>query len=72
MIDKVEHLTDEQLNQAALDVLLRELGPDGLARYLRMNQSGKGNYTRDRNKWLKDRTLDDIMKDIRKSRKKAG
>jgi hypothetical protein len=28
----VEHMTDEQFERYALDVLQRELGPDGLAR----------------------------------------
>jgi acyl carrier protein phosphodiesterase len=43
----IEHMTDEQFERYALEVLQRELGPDGLARFLRLNRSGKGNYTRD-------------------------
>lgn len=42
----IDELTDEQFERRALDVLLRELGPDGLARFLRLNRSGTGNYTR--------------------------
>ena len=44
----VEHMTDEQFERYALEVLQRELGADGLARFLRLNRSGKGNYPRDR------------------------
>jgi len=38
----VEQMTDEQFERCALEVLLRELGGDGLARFLRLNRSGKG------------------------------
>jgi hypothetical protein len=50
----VEHMTDERFGRYALEVLLRELGPDGLARFLRLNRSGAGDYTRDRMHWQKD------------------
>lgn len=49
-------------------VLKRELGPDGLARFLRLNRSGTGDYTRDREHWQKDLTLDQILESIRKHR----
>lgn len=49
----VEQMTDEQFERYALEVLQRELGPDGLARFLRLNRSGKGDYTRDRMQWQK-------------------
>lgn len=39
----VEHMTNEQFERYALEVLQRELGADGLARFLRLNRSGKGN-----------------------------
>lgn len=67
MID-IDQLTGEQFKRHALDVLQRELGPDGLARFLRLNRSGSGDYTRDREKWQKDLTLDEILESIRKHR----
>ena len=57
----VEHLTDEQFERYALEVLQRELGPDGLARFLRLNRSGKGNYTQDRMLWQKDLSVAKIV-----------
>jgi hypothetical protein len=57
----VEHMTDEQFERYALEVLQRELGPDGLARFLRLNRSGKGDYTRDRIKWQKDLSVAEIV-----------
>ena len=44
----IDQLTDEQFERHALDLLKRELGADGLARFLRLNRSGPGDYTRDR------------------------
>jgi len=39
-------------------ILQRELGLDGLARFLRLNRSGRGDYTRDRYRWLAGTTID--------------
>ena len=47
----VEHMTDEQF---ALEVLQREIGSDGLARFLRLNRSGRGDHTGDRLQWQKN------------------
>ncbi|MBS1830773.1 MAG: hypothetical protein JST93_36085 [Acidobacteria bacterium] len=41
-------MTDEEFYRNALEVLQRELGADGLARFLRLSRSGGGDYTRDR------------------------
>jgi hypothetical protein len=60
-----DQLTDEQFERHALDLLQRELGPDGLARFLRLNRSGAGDYTRDREQWQKDLTLDQVLESIR-------
>jgi len=57
----VEHMTDEQFERYALEVLQRELGADGLARFLRLNRSGKGNYTRDRMQWQKNLSVAEIV-----------
>ena len=64
----IDKLTDEQFERHALEVLQRELGPDGLARFLRLNRSGTGDYSRDREQWQKDLTLDQILESIRKHR----
>ncbi|MGO9260903.1 MAG: hypothetical protein ACLQU1_32040 [Bryobacteraceae bacterium] len=57
----VEHMTDEQFGRYALEVPQRELGSDGLARFLRLNRSGKGDYTRDRIEWQKNLSVADII-----------
>ena len=64
----IDQLTDEQFERHALDLLKRELGADGLARFPRLNRSGPGDYTRDRDEWQKDLTVDQIVESIRKNR----
>ena len=64
----IDQLTDEQFQRRALELLQRELGPDGLARFLRLNRSWTNDYTRDREKLQKDLTLDQILESIREHR----
>ena len=64
----IDQLTDQQFERHALEVLKRELGADGLARFLRLNRSGSGDYTNDRDKWQGDLTLDQVLESIRENR----
>ncbi len=50
--EQIETMTEEQFERFALDILNREMGLYGLARFLRVYRSGTGDYTRDRNQWL--------------------
>jgi hypothetical protein len=63
MITK-ETMSDEEFERHALGVLSRELGVDGLARFLRIYRSGSGDYTRDRHRWLDGATVQEIMAEI--------
>jgi hypothetical protein len=69
-VKTLESMTDEQFERHALDVLRRELGVDGLARYLRLHRSGPGDYTKDRVQWQKDLTVDEIVESIRQQHEK--
>jgi hypothetical protein len=64
-----DQLTDEQFERHALDVLKRELGADGLARFLRLNRSGSGDYTHDRDEWQRDLKLDQVIESIGSNRR---
>jgi hypothetical protein len=66
----IDQLTDEQFERHALDVLKRELGADGLARFLRLNRSGPADYTTDRDEWQKDLTLDQVLDSMRENRRR--
>jgi hypothetical protein len=63
-----DKMTDEQFERHALDVLRRELGLDGLARFLRLHRSGPGDYTNERSRWQTDLTVDEIVDSIRRPR----
>ena len=60
----LERMTDEEFERHALSVLRRELGLDGLARFLRVYRSGSGDYTRDRHRWLEGDTIQEIMAEV--------
>ena len=61
----LEEMTDEEFEQHTLGLLQKELGPYGMARFLRTFRSGPGDYTRDRHKWLDGLTTDEILKESR-------
>jgi hypothetical protein len=65
----LETMTDEQFERHALEVLRRELGVDGLARFLRLDRSGSGDYTKDRMQWQKDLTVEQIVDSIKGRRR---
>ena len=63
----LEQLSDEQFRRYAFDVLRRELGIDGLARFLRLYRSGNGDYTRERHKWLQGLRVEDLFAGLGRS-----
>lgn len=65
----LDTMTDEQFERHALDVLKRELGVDGLARFLRLHRSGSGDYTKDRMQWQGDLTVDQVLDSINRRRR---
>jgi hypothetical protein len=64
----LDAMTDEQFERHALEVLRRELGVDGLARFLRLDRFGSGDYTKDRMQWQKDLTVEQIADSIKRRR----
>jgi hypothetical protein len=63
----LEKMTDEEFERHALSLLRRELGLDGLARFLRVYRAGSGDYTRDRHRWLEGATIQEIMAEVERS-----
>ncbi len=61
----IEKMTDAEFDAVAFDLLKRELGVDGLARFLRLHRSGRGDYTRDREEWQRGISVDEIAESIR-------
>ncbi len=68
----IDKMTDEEFERHALAILQRELGLDGLARFLRLNRAAGGDYTRDRHRWLDGLTIQDIMAEVERRRDPAS
>lgn len=68
----LEEMTDEQFERYTLELLQAELGPYGLARFLRTYRSGSGDYTRERHKWLNGITVDEILRESQDPDKPAA
>ena len=60
----LEKMSDGDFERHALAIPQRELGLDGLARFLRLYRSGAGDYTRDRHRWLEGTTIQEIMAEV--------
>ena len=52
------------------EALIKELGIDGMIEYIQSFGLGYGNYTRDRKRWLKDKKVEDLVKEIEVFKKK--
>lgn len=62
--------TLHQIPQERLDVLVEKLGPDDAIRFLQIYESGSGDWTKDRKKYL-DTDPDKILNRIMERRKKV-
>jgi hypothetical protein len=68
----IEQMSDAEFESVAFDILRRELGADGLARFLRLHLSDEGDYTAERAGWQRDLSVDDIAKSIQARRTKTS
>ncbi len=67
----IDKMTDEEFDEIAFEVLGREFGVNGLARFLRLHRSGGGDYTAERTEWQQGLSVDDIVKSIRGRRSES-
>jgi hypothetical protein len=56
------------IRKAGLEAVAKKLGPLGMVRFLQQFETGRGDYTKERNPWLKDTELQEILSEIRKKR----
>ncbi len=47
------------------DALIKELGYAGATKFMLLYESGKGNYTEEREKLFQDKTIDEIVNEIK-------
>jgi len=65
------YLTLHEIRTVGLEALLRELGSAGTIRFIQQYETGHGDYTRDRRKWLPKKSVREIGKQIAKVRQKS-
>ncbi len=61
-------LTLNEIRSIGFEALLRELGPASTIRFLQQYDLGRGDYTRDRKKWLPKKSAREIGKQIEDER----
>jgi hypothetical protein len=56
------------IRKVGLEAVAKRLGPLGMVRFLQQFESGRGDYTKERDQWLKDADIKEIISEIRKKR----
>jgi hypothetical protein len=59
-----------QIREVGLEALTKALGPVGMVRFLQQFERGAGDYTKNREKWLRGISLQSILKEIKGKRLK--
>jgi len=54
------------IRERGFNALTKELGPSGMAIFIRQFENGNGNYTEEKDEFLKDLTIDDIVSSIKR------
>ncbi len=63
-------MTPMELNEKGFKALVDALGYADAIRFLKLYYHGKGDYTKERDKWLDKISLDDIFADIKERESK--
>ena len=58
-------LSPSAIRKLGLEALANALGPVGMVRFLQQFESGLGDYTKERELWLKDMDTKTIVKEIK-------
>lgn len=64
----IQALNPSTIRKLGLEALAKALGPIGMARFLQQYEGGTGDYTKERQKWLKGQKVKDIVKEIKERR----
>jgi hypothetical protein len=65
----IQTLNPITIRKLGLEALAKELGPIGMARFLQQYEGGVGDYTKERQRWLKGLKVKDIVREIKERRK---
>ncbi len=56
------------IRKVGLEAVAKKLGPLGMVRFLQQFETGRGDYTKERDQWLKNADTQEIISEIRKKR----
>ena len=65
----IRKMTSEQIRQAGLEALTRELGPVGMVRFLQQFETGQGDYSAERHGWLGKMDVETVAEKVHQQRK---
>ena len=60
--------TLEEIREAGLQALITHLGPVGMIRFLQQFETGRGNYTAEREQWLDNPPVQILAAEIQRRR----
>lgn len=64
---KSREMTPVEIRSRGLKALAEALGPVGMVRFLQQLDTGSGNYTREREQWLRQATVQQVVEKIKRS-----
>jgi len=64
----VQRMTPQQIREAGMEALSRELGVVGMIRFMQQFEMGRGDYSQDRHEWLDRYSVDDIAAMLREKK----
>jgi len=64
-------MTLEQIRVTGLAALLEKLGPDGMIRFLQQFETGTGDYSTERHRWVDQLDMDLLIKKLREQQSKT-
>ena len=59
-------MTMDEIRKAGIDALVKSLGPVGMIRFMQQFEKGKGDYTKEREKLLKNITFEEAIDGMKK------
>jgi hypothetical protein len=69
---KLQQTNPVIVRKLGLEALCKSLGPLGMVRFLQQYEAGTGDYTKERDLWLKDVDIESIAIEFRHKHKKKA
>lgn len=66
-----KHMNPSLIRKLGIEALSKALGPVGMARFLQQYETGVGDYTKERQLWVKGEDIKSIVNGIKRNRKRG-